>query len=94
VCRQFAVALDSWSSSDLTPFTTNAALFSFDVILISCVGNHEQFRRDVGAPDGLLALDPQLLCYSWMTGIPAVAQVVFVCKRRVEVQYLRTTIRE
>jgi CRISPR/Cas system-associated exonuclease Cas4 (RecB family) len=43
-------------------------------------------------PDGLLALDPQLLCYSWITGISDVAQVVFVRKRLVEVQYLRTTI--
>ena len=43
-------------------------------------------------PDGLLALDPQLTCYSWMTGISEVAQVVFVRKRLVEVQYLRTTI--
>jgi len=43
-------------------------------------------------PDGLLALDPQLVCYSWMTGIPQVAQVVFVRKRVVEVQYFRTTI--
>jgi hypothetical protein len=43
-------------------------------------------------PEGLLALDPQLLCYSWITGISEVAQVVFVRKRLVEVQYLRTTI--
>jgi CRISPR/Cas system-associated exonuclease Cas4 (RecB family) len=43
-------------------------------------------------PDGLLALDPQLVCYSWVTGIAEVAQVVFVRKRLVEVQYLRTTI--
>ena len=43
-------------------------------------------------PDGLLALDPQLVCYSWMTGIAEVAQVVFVRKSLVEVQYLRTTI--
>jgi len=43
-------------------------------------------------PNGLLALDPQLVCYSWMTGIAEVAQVVFVRKRLVEVQYLRTTI--
>jgi hypothetical protein len=40
----------------------------------------------------MLALDPQLVCYSWMTGIAEVAQVVFVRKRLVEVQYLRTTI--
>jgi hypothetical protein len=43
-------------------------------------------------PKGLLALDPQLVCYSWITGISEVAQVVFVRKRLVEVQYLRTTI--
>ena len=43
-------------------------------------------------PDGLLQLDPQLVCYSWITGIAEVAEVVFVRKRLVEVQYLRTTI--
>jgi len=43
-------------------------------------------------PEGLLGLDPQLVCYSWITGIAEVAQVVFVRKRLVEVQYLRTTI--
>jgi hypothetical protein len=43
-------------------------------------------------PEGLLSLDPQLVCYSWMTGISEVAQVVFARKRLVEVQYLRTTI--
>jgi PD-(D/E)XK nuclease superfamily len=31
-------------------------------------------------PQGLLMLDPQLVCYSWMTGISDVAQVVFVRK--------------
>src|SRR4029077_16990532 len=45
-------------------------------------------------PNGLLALDPQLVCYSWITGIAEVAGVVFVCKRLGEVQYLRTTITE
>jgi len=43
-------------------------------------------------PDGLLSLDPQLVCYSWITGIAEVAQIVFVRKSWVEVQYLRTTI--
>src|SRR5271166_6495302 len=43
-------------------------------------------------PDGIAALDPQLVCYSWMTGIEEVAQVVFVRKRTVEVQYLRASI--
>jgi len=43
---------------------------------------------------GLLMLDPQLVCYSWITGIREVAQVVFVRKRLVEIQYFRTTITE
>jgi len=43
-------------------------------------------------PEGLLSLDPQLICYSWITGITEVAEVVFVRKRMVEVQYFRTTI--
>jgi hypothetical protein len=43
-------------------------------------------------PAGICALDPQLVCYSWMTGIDKVVQVVFVRKRLVEVQYLRATI--
>jgi hypothetical protein len=43
-------------------------------------------------PAGLLGLDPQLVCYSWITGIPEVAQVVFVRKRLIEIQYLTTTI--
>jgi len=37
-------------------------------------------------------LDPQLVCYSWITGEPNVGFVVFVRKRLVEVQYLRATI--
>ena len=43
-------------------------------------------------PHGLLALDPQLVCYSWVTGIADVAQVVFVRKRLVEIQYFQTLI--
>ena len=43
-------------------------------------------------PAGIVALDPQLICYSWITGIDTVAQIVFVRKRSVEVQYLRATI--
>jgi hypothetical protein len=45
-------------------------------------------------PPGLVSLDPQLVCYSWVTGISDVAQVVFVRKRLVEIQYLSTTITE
>ena len=43
-------------------------------------------------PAGIAALDPQLICYSWITGIDNVAQVVFVRKRLVEVQYLTARI--
>ena len=43
-------------------------------------------------PEGLLALDPQLVCYSWISGIREVALVVFLRKRMPEIQYLRTSI--
>src|SRR5205085_631824 len=43
-------------------------------------------------PEGLLSLDPQLICYSWISGISEVAVVVFVRKHSPEIQYLRTTI--
>ena len=45
-------------------------------------------------PEGLLSLDPQLTCYSWITGIPDVALVVFVRKRFPEIQYLKASITE
>jgi hypothetical protein len=48
-------------------------------------------------PEGaasFLNLDPQLVCYSWITGISEVAFVVFVRKRLPEIQYLRATIPE
>jgi PD-(D/E)XK nuclease superfamily len=43
-------------------------------------------------PAGLLALDPQLACYSWLTGEPEVSFVVFVRKKMPEIQYMRCTI--
>ena len=43
-------------------------------------------------PNGLLSLDPQLICYSWMSGISDVAFVVFVRKSLPEIQYLKATI--
>src|ERR1700675_339515 len=43
-------------------------------------------------PNGLLALDPQLICYSWMSGIANAAIVAFVRKRIPEIQYLKTSI--
>ncbi len=45
-------------------------------------------------PDGLLSLDPQLICYSWMSGISDVALVVFLRKKFCEIQYLHATITE
>src|SRR6202790_3220238 len=45
-------------------------------------------------PDGLLSLDPQLICYSWISGISEVALVVFVRKHAPEIQYLRASISE
>jgi hypothetical protein len=45
-------------------------------------------------PQGLLSLDPQLICYSWISGIPEVALVVFVRKHAPEIQYLRASISE
>jgi hypothetical protein len=45
-------------------------------------------------PKGLLSLDQQLICYSWISGIPEVALVVFVRKRAPEIQYLRACITE
>ncbi len=43
-------------------------------------------------PEGLTALDPQLVCYSWITGISEVAIVTFVRKRVPEIQYLTASI--
>lgn len=43
-------------------------------------------------PEGLLALDPQLICYSWISGIADAMVVAFVRKRVCEIQYLKTTI--
>ena len=45
-------------------------------------------------PEGLLSLDPQLICYSWISGIPDVAFVVFVRRQLPEIQYLKATISE
>ena len=43
-------------------------------------------------PEGLLSLDPQLICYSWISGISDVALVVFVRKQLPEIQYLKASI--
>jgi len=46
------------------------------------------------SPAGMLSLDPQLICYSWVTGISDVALIVFVRKHQPEIQYLKTSISE
>jgi hypothetical protein len=43
-------------------------------------------------PEGLLSLDPQMICYSWISGIRDVALVVFVRKNVPEIQYLKARI--
>jgi hypothetical protein len=45
-------------------------------------------------PEGLLSLDPQMICYSWISGIRDVALVVFVRKSVPEIQYLKASITE
>jgi hypothetical protein len=45
-------------------------------------------------PEGLLSLDPQLICYSWISGISDVSLVVFVRKHHPEIQYLKAVISE
>ena len=60
--------------------------------LPACLRFIRQSDRYPEEPKELLMLDPQLVCYSWVTGITDVAQVVFVRKRLVEIQYFRTTI--
>jgi hypothetical protein len=56
------------------------------------IRRNKRFATELWEPLGLLALDPQLLCYSWMTAIADVALVAFAHKRFPEIQYLRTTI--
>jgi hypothetical protein len=85
-------------------FTRRVAGTNDFVAYIDAIGNLDGKRcllewktsssRYPEEPEGLLSLDPQLVYYSWITGIAEVAQVVFVRKRLVEVQYLRTTITE
>ena len=58
------------------------------------LNSNERWRRTAEEPNGLPSLDPQLICYSWMTGIPDVAFVVFVRKHQPEIQYLKTSISE
>jgi PD-(D/E)XK nuclease superfamily len=50
--------------------------------------------RYLEQPEGLVSLDPQLICYSWMSGISDVAIVAFLRKRFPEIQYLKTSISE
>jgi len=45
-------------------------------------------------PTGVWSLDPQLLSYSWPSGIANVALIAFVRKRLPEIQYLKAAISE
>jgi len=50
--------------------------------------------RYADEPEGLISLDLQLICYSWITGISEAAIVTFVRKRLPEIQYLQASITE
>ena len=45
-------------------------------------------------PEGRLSLDPQLISYSWVSGITDIAIVAFVRKKFPEIQYLKASISE
>ena len=90
------------TESSTDPFTRTLASGKSFVAFVDAVGELDSTpcvlewktssARYPEEPDGVAALDPQLVCYSWMTGINEVAQVVFVRKRTLEVQYLHATI--
>ena len=46
------------------------------------------------SPRACWDLNPQLVCYSWVSGMAEVALVAFVRKRLPKIQYLRTSISE
>jgi hypothetical protein len=48
--------------------------------------------RYADEPTGLISLDLQLICCSWISGISEVALVVFVRKQAPEIQYLKASI--
>ncbi len=88
---QVKVRKEISASNDFVAYLDGIGQFDGERCLLEWKTSSSRYTEE---PDGLLALDPQLVCYSWMTGISEVAQVVFVRKRLVEVQYLRTRISE
>ncbi len=67
------------------------------IMLEACADRFRQptaLTEERSEPSGLLSLDPQLICYSWISGISEVGMVVFVRKRLPEIQYLKATISE
>src|SRR5712691_849985 len=67
------------------------------IMLEACADRFRQptaLTEERSEPSGLLSLDPQLICYSWIRGISEVGMVVFVRKRLPEIQYLKATISE
>ena len=76
--------------------TTNSSLISMPSenstvrnVLIDWKTTTSRYSEE---PAGLLSLDPQMICYSWISGIPDVAVVVFVRKSVPEIQYLKASI--
>jgi hypothetical protein len=48
--------------------------------------------RSPDQPPGIVGLDPQLVCYAWLSGIPRACLVTFVRKRQPEIQIIRVEI--
>ena len=61
---------------------------------VRCIDWKTTSSRYAEAPQGLLSLDPQLICYSWIAGISEVAFVTFVRKNQPEIQYLKSFFSE
>jgi len=101
-CQEDRIQIRQPQRNRQIKFTRQIAGNSDFVAYIDAIGNLDGKRsllewktsssRYPEEPEGLLSLDPQLVCYSWITGIAEVAHVVFVRKHVVEIQYLRTTI--
>jgi hypothetical protein len=79
----------------LTPFTRlRQPRRNLQVKFTKTLAEQNDFVAYVDAIGELDGSRCQLVCYSWVTGIADLAQVVFVRKRLVEIQYFRITISE
>jgi PD-(D/E)XK nuclease superfamily len=77
--NEFVAYIDALGELDGTP------------CLIDWKTTTSRYREE---PEGLLSLDPQMICYSWISGIRDVALVIFIRKNVPEIQYLKTSITE